>query len=337
MYCNTRSAGNSISHYVVTVHYNNTLIVHPDTRQSFEKKLQNNLALNRCRFGINCYECKNFIEYETDLQTLSGKPRKIEAKDCQLYKHKDLKEFCPGLRKQKECGTQEKTFAIDFKTYNQIADRTAHMYHNRQNKLIFVVLSLPPLKKDINGKELNEAFSRFIENLRRNYHLRHYLCVREGDGLDTRYHYHCILDIRYVSFVRLNAAWNSAISDFCEFSKCAFRTKPKSYFIRDIAGAISYISKYVSKTIGEKSDSRIFFCDRETASAWVKQRFDNDIDELKDNFKSIRRKILNDYVCRFTFQSKKDQNNFFHTVVKILFNSDWTTKGMTVYTDKDDG
>jgi hypothetical protein len=322
---------------VVTLHYNNSLIVHPDTRRSFEVKLENNLKLGRCRFGINCHECKNFVQYELDLQKLSGKPRKIVATDCQLFKHKDLKPYCPGRRRQKECGTMLKTFGIDFQTYNQIADRTAYMYHNRSNKLIFIVLSLPTLKKSINGNQLNEAFSRFIENLRNNYRLRHYLCVREGNGLDARYHYHCILDIRYTSFIKLNAAWNSVLSDFCDFSKCAFRTKKKSYFIKDIAGAISYISKYVSKSIGERSDSRVFFCDRETANAYVKQRFDTDIDDLKTDFKTIRRKILNDYVCRYTFQSKKEQNLFFHSVVKILFNSNWITPGLHIFTDTDTG
>ena len=322
---------------MVTLHYNNSLIVHPDTRGSFEVKLKNNLRLGRCRFGINCHECKNFVQYETDMQKISGKPRKIIATDCQLYKHKDLKQFCPGRMKQKECGTIDKTFGIDFKTYNQIADRTAFMYHNRKNRLIFVVLSLPELKIDINGKQLNEAFSRFIENLRTTYRLQRYLCVREGDGLNTRYHYHCIFDIRYTSFVKLNAAWNSALSDFCYFSKCAFRTKKKSYFIRDIAGAISYISKYVSKSIGQRSESRVFFCDRDTANAFVKQRFDTDIDDLKTNFKTIRRKILNDFVCRYTFHSKKEQNLFFHSVVKILFQSDWITPGLLVYSDNDIG
>ena len=318
---------------MVTAHFGGSLVLHPDTRDSFDRKLQNNLHAGRCRFGYECLECKNFLDYEQYLQKQSGKPRKIVASDCQLYKHETLKEFCPGRRKQKECGTDKKTFGIDYKTYNIIADRTAHLYHNRKHKLIFAVLTLPPLKKQTDGKEINEAFSRFIENCRSTYHLLHYIAVREGDGIDKRIHYHVILDIGYVSFTNLNTAWNSALSDICEFSICAFRTKKKSFYIRDIAGAIRYISKYISKSIGERSDSRIFFCDRETAQAFVKTRFDNDIEDLRAAFPSMERRILNDYVCRFTFRTKKDQNVFFHTVVKILFNQRWNTAGVQIYTD----
>ena len=322
---------------LATLHYNSTIIMHPDTRASFARKLENNLKEGRCRFGIDCLSCRNFIQYELDLQTIRGKPGKIKPGDCQLYKHSDYKEYCTGYLKQRECGQQAKTFGIDFKTYNQIADRTAFMYHHRRNRLIFVALTLPPLKKQINGNELNEAFSRFIENCRTNYNLRHYLAVREGNGLDTRFHYHVILDIRYTSFIKLNSAWVHSLGDFCHSSRNAFRTKKKSYFIRDVAGAVSYISKYVSKTIGQRSDSRVFFCDRETAQAFVKQRFDNDIDELRGDFKSMEKRILNDFVCRITFKSKRDQNIFFHTVVKILFDANWTTPGMTIFIDKPPG
>lgn len=318
---------------MVTAHFGGSLIVHPDNRNVFERKLQNNLHEGRCRFAFDCLHCQNYLDYEQYLQKQSGKPRKIVASDCQLYKHETLKEFCPGRRKQKECGTEAKTFGIDYKTYNAIADRTAHLYHNRKHKLIFAALTLPPLKKETNGKELNEAFSRFIENCRNTYGLLHYIAVREGDGITKRFHYHVLFDIGFVRFVDLNSAWTSALRDICEFSGCAFRTKPKSYYIRDIAGAIRYISKYVSKEIGSRSDSRIFFCDRETARAFVKIRFDNDIEDLRAEFPSMERRILNDYVCRFTFRSKRDQNVFFHTVVKILFNQVWSTAGLKIYSD----
>ena len=270
-------------------------------------------------------------------QRAAGIIENIVPKNCQIYKDNVLKSGCPGVKKQRECGSKEKSFGIDFKTYSAIADRTAWMYQNRQNKLIFIALTLPELKTELNENQLNEAFSRFIENLRENYHLRHYLAVREGDGINKRYHYHCIFDIRFTSFTRLNSAWCHSLSDFCNFSKNAFRTKKKSYFIRDVAGAVRYISKYVSKTIGEKSKTRIFFCDRETAQAWIKQRFDHDINDFRADFKTMDKRILNDYVCRITFKSKRDQNQFFNTVVKILFKSDWTAAGLYIFPDNPPG
>jgi len=267
----------------------------------------------------------------------AGAIKDITAKNCQIYKDKVLKSGCPGIKKQKECGTLVKSFGIDYKTYSAIADRTAWMYQNRHQKLIFIALTLPEIKNSINENQLNEAFSRFIENLRENYHLLHYLAVREGDGISKRYHYHCILDIRFTSFIKLNRAWCAALSDFCYFSPNAFRTKKKSYYIKDVAGAIRYISKYVSKTLGEKSNTRVFFCDRQTAQAWVKQRISNDINDFREDFKSMERKIINDYVCRITFRSKRDQNLFFNSVVKILFNSDWNSPGLYIFPDQNTG
>jgi len=322
---------------VVTLHYNNTLIVHPDTSNSFAVGLKKNLAAGRCRFGLKCLSCQWFLKVEQMNQRAAGIIENIVPKNCQIYKDNVLKSGCPGVKKQRECGSKEKSFGIDFKTYSAIADRTAWMYQNRQNKLIFIALTLPELKTELNENQLNEAFSRFIENLRENYHLRHYLAVREGDGINKRYHYHCIFDIRFTSFTRLNSAWCHSLSDFCNFSKNAFRTKKKSYFIRDVAGAVRYISKYVSKTIGEKSKTRIFFCDRETAQAWIKQRFDHDINDFRADFKTMDKRILNDYVCRITFKSKRDQNQFFNTIVKILFKSDWTAAGLYIFPDNPPG
>lgn len=269
----------------------------------------------------------------------------ITANRCDIYRDKVLKSGCPGVKKQRECGKQDKTFGIDYQTYNAIADRCAWMYQNKTYKLLFVVLTFPNFKRDVSELEINEAFSKFIENMRRNYHLRHYLAIREGDGLNSRFHYHLILDMPFKPFIAINSAWNSAISDFCEHSKNAFRTKRGSYFIRDIAGAVRYIAKYISKSIGFRSMTRIFFCDRETANALVKLRFKNDlvnvftgemtsIEEIKTRFKSITRTILNDYVCRITFKSKRDQNIFFNTVVKTLFGVNWNATGMYIFPEK---
>lgn len=318
---------------MVTVHFSNTIILHPDTRRSFGNKARRNLANGRCRYGYDCKTCPGFIRHFEERANL---PIEFaEPEDCQLIKEPDYRNECLAYRKQRNEGKKQKTFGIDFKTYSAIADRCAWMYQHRTHKLIFVVLSLPSFKYEPTEQQLNESFSKFIENLRENYHLRHYLAVREGDGIFTRYHYHCILDIRYTPFIKLNAAWNRSISDFCAWSPCAFRTKPKSYFIRDVAGAVRYISKYIAKCIGERSESRIFFCDRETAQAVVKIHCDDlaELPETAHNFRTLTKKIINDYVTRITFKSKRDQNIFFNTVVKYLFECDWNVSGMYVYSD----
>lgn len=274
--------------------------------------------------------CECFLNYQRNILQKSN--YQIEPDDCRLFLNKNFRGTCPAFLRSQRFGKKDKTFGIDFKTYSAIADRCAWMYQNRKHKLIFIALTFPKFKREVLEYELNEAFSRFIENLRETYHLRHYLAIREGDGLIKRYHYHVICDLPYVSFARLNDAWNSSISSFCYYSSCAFRTKKNDFYIHDVAGAVRYVSKYISKSIGERSLSRVFFTDHETAQAVVKMPFDDlsELPETTENFKSIQKKVLNDYVTRITFKTKVDQNRFFHSVIKVIFGHDWSVPGMRV-------
>jgi len=320
---------------MVTCHYNSSLTVHPDTSNNYAVKIAKYFAEGKCKFGLRCMSCQWFLKVEQMKNRERGNEfAEITANRCTIWHDKTLKSGCPGINKQRDCGKKEKSFGIDYQTYNAIADRCAWMYQNKTYKLLFVVLTFPNFKRDVTEIELNQSFSKFIENMRAHYHLRHYLAIREGDGINTRFHYHVIFDMPFMSFTRINAAWNSAISDFCDYSKNAFRTKRKSYFIRDISGAVRYLCKYISKSIGQRSLTRIFFCDRETANAFVKIRFDNEIRDLQTEFKSMTRTILNDYVCRITFKSKRDQNVFFNTVVKTLFGVNWNATGMYIFPEK---
>lgn len=303
----------------MTLHYKGSIVSHPDTRLSYAAKQANYKTDEKCKFGIKCVSCRAYRDYEISTQKNNGTyPAEIKYKDCTLYKDKIYKNYCIGICKATETGSKEKKYAITPKVYRDIADRVAYMKQNGENRLLFCVLTFGNYKYKPIEKERNEAFSRFIENLRRNYGLRRYLAVREGDGINTNYHYHCIFDIPYTRFARINTAWCSSISDFCSYSPNAFRTKAKSRFIRDAAGAVRYICKYISKCKGAISDTRIFFCDRETATAFVKTQFKGSIKELRKEYKTLTRRKLNDYVCEYTFTDKNEQNRFYKSMLKFF-------------------
>lgn len=301
----------------MTLHYKGGIVTHPDTGLSYAAKIAKYKTDGKCKFGVKCVSCTAYRNYEINKQKDAGTyPQEIIFKDCGLYKDKTYKNYCPGRRRAIETGSKEKKYAITPKVYRDIADRVAYMKQNGHNRLLFCVLTFGKYKYQPIEKERNEAFSRFIENLRRNYGLLHYLAVREGDGVTTHYHYHCIFDIPYTRFARINSAWCSSISDFCYHSPNAFRTKKKSRFIRDAAGAVRYICKYISKCKGAVSSTRIFFCDHDTARAYVQTQFNGSIKELRKQFKSLTRRKLNDFVCEYTFSDVKEQNVFYQSMLK---------------------
>lgn len=309
---------------VNTLHYNGSIVCHPDTTSNYEKKVDNYKKCGMCHRGFIKHTCNCLISFHSKIQSETGNPRFIDfSKPCHLDKHTEYKKDCPAYHKSMADGAKEKIFTINNRVYNEIADRTAWMYNNGFHRLMFAVLTTPPPKRKYNETELNKAFSRFVENLKTNYGLKHYIAVREIGETGKLYHYHIVLDIPFIEFSRLNRAWCAAIRNLAHFSKNAFRTKAESRFIYNVAGAVRYISKYVSKTKGQTSKTRIFFCDRETAQALIKTPIDikDPISELRKDYKTLKGYQYNDFVCRFSFVSELEQARFFKEIVTVMFDT----------------
>jgi len=243
----------------------------------------------------------------------------IDTSTCQLGSCG----MCPMYRAQVEHGKKEKQFRITNRHYIQIADRVAYMKENAKHKMLFLTLTLPQFKKHITIKnvehEVNRSFSKFVENLTKNYGLSHYLAVKEGDGVSKRYHFHLIAVLPFHPFAKLNCAWLSAISDICEPAPNALTTDRNARFIRSTARAVKYICKYISKSRGTASKTRIIFSDRETAQATVTVQTDHTPEELLNGLQSVKIFELNEYVTRFTVNDTREFNRFFQSVVSVLF------------------
>lgn len=271
----------------------------------------------QCVYEKICLYCPLFLENEQRKQRATG-PKKIVAHDCLL--RRDPR--CPHNVAAREFGKQQKTFGITNQIKNQISDRGAYMFQNSKNKLLFATLTVPPFKVQINDhekqKHLNQSFSKFIENLRAHYGLHRYLAVREGSLSGKRYHYHVILDIPFVSFERINNAWVHTLSDICHFSRNAFTTDKKARTIRSIASVTRYVAKYISKAGKERHLTRVFFCDRDTAQAIVKQEFVYELSEVKKVY-PLEGYKYNDYVCRYSIKDRIMSDKFFREVVAGLF------------------
>lgn len=250
--------------------------------------------------------------------------------ECDLYNC----EKCPHC-KYKERGKIDKKYRITSSKYQQMADRVAILKEKSPYKLLFCTLTFPPFRKDYtpktiyeHEKNLNDAFSKFIENIRKNYDCKGYVAVREGHQNAKRYHYHVICAIPFVPFNKLNSAWCHAIKDICEFSARAFTTDAKARFIRDTSGAVKYVCKYLSKSKGSYSDTRIIFTDRDTAQELTKMQIE-DLEELREVY-SFDTYQLNEYVTRLTVSDKKQFKNFYNYVVRSYF--DLHNKAEYLYT-----
>lgn len=319
---------------ICTLHYNGSIVSHPDTTTNYEKKIDNYKCDGKCHRGYYLHLCTTLQSYYKKISDETGKPKAIDFnKPCHLDKSPKYKNDCPAYQKSKDDGNKKKTFEITNRVYNEIADRTAWMYNNGRNRLMFAVLTTPPPKKDYNETELNEAFSRFVENLKKHYGLQRYLAVREIGKIGKLYHYHLILDIPFVEFARLNRAWCASLRNLAYPSKNAFRTKKESRFIYNVAGAVRYISKYLSKTKGHKSETRLYFCDRDTALAIIKTKFDikNPISEIRKDYKTLSGYQYNDFVCRFSFKSELEQARFFKEIVTIMFETPYKESRLISY------
>jgi len=307
---------------VNTLHFNGSIVCHPDTTNVHEVRQHNYKLDGKCHRGQVKYTCPAIIKYFADLSEKSGKPRRVDfEKPCILDKSPEYCAMCPAHLKAKRDGSKEKSFEINNRVYNEIADRAAWLFNHSEHKLLFITLTFPEYKRKTTEHEHNEAFSRFIENCRKTYDCGGYIAVREGDGVNKRYHFHLIISLPFIDFRTLNDAWLHTISDFCQYSKNALTTDREARFIKSVTSAVRYICKYVSKARGVKSATRVYFVDRDTAQAVIKTRIDQPVNEFKDVYKTITAYQYNDYVCRYTIRDKAEAEDFFKTVVLTLFNS----------------
>jgi hypothetical protein len=168
-------------------------------------------------------------------------------------------------------GQKQKHFYLNPTIRRQIRCAALRQYQMRKYKILFCTLTFP---EKISEKQANECFSKYVENLKLNYNLNSYVAVRENQNKKGGYHlhYHCLFDIPFTDFKKLNSAWCNTFRGHARFSVNAFTTG-RNKFATDIRQVSAYISKYMAKSEykkpgdfkqGEENkliapESRIFF------------------------------------------------------------------------------
>lgn len=237
---------------MINVHLNGDIVRCPDIRAIQKRNQEIKDSKRICRYNIHEDNCKT---WQNSLKNWQNVNQFRDCGRCMLAGS----DICPGHQARKKLGKSDKCFKIDNVTYRKISSAAHDMVKSSKTKTVFLTLTFPKFKIKPNEKQLNQCFSKFLENMRRNYHCSGYVAVREYGENNNRVHYHLLCAIPYTRFTVLNRAWCHAIADICDFSPSAIRTTKESVFIRNPARALRYVCKYFAKSKHTRSKSRLVF------------------------------------------------------------------------------
>lgn len=249
---------------MINVHLNGDIVTLPNNEIIQQQRKERLEKEGRCLYGLHEYDCDEWRSYVQN----SDQVKKFSEFGRCTFAHCAN---CPERKKYQEHGRKEKRFRINSAVYRKLSSGAVYMLKTSEFRSLFLTLTLPDFKpgiEDLNEHKLNlkinEAFSKFVENLRANYHMENYIAVRERGERFHRVHFHILVSLPFVPFRRLNDAWAAAISDICHYSKNALRRDPtKPLFVNSTVRAVRYLTKYFSKVKGIEASHRLYFISKE--------------------------------------------------------------------------
>lgn len=303
---------------MINLHLNGDVVRCPDVAAIKKRLAEIAEKEHRCKYGISEYHCsrwRSFVGELTDVKRFSQYGR------CSL----SGSILCPHYKQRVENGNKEKNFKIDAVNYRKLSSAAHYLVKKSEYKTLFITLTFPKFKKPYNEKQLNECFSKYVENLRTNYDCSGYVAVRERSKIHSRrYHFHLLISLPFVPFAVLNAGWIAAIRDLCHFSKNAVTSDKKTLFIRNPQRALRYVCKYFAKSKGATSRTRIIFISNNLVRKPA--HFDNEnceyytINDLLNSFKSVTSRRTSDYSTAFRINDNKEFAVFCDRILYKFFN-----------------
>ncbi len=312
---------------MINIHLNGEIVRCPDIVDAKKRLAEQREATNRCIFGVPECRCQVFQQYairnsliKTRCDCYSGRCK--EYKEVKEGQYLWRKYVCPRMQLQYINGLKQKEFGITSQTYRAMASATHDLIKSTAYRTLFITLTFPPFKIEPNEKQINECFSRFVENLRKNYGCNGYVAVRELGETNNRQHFHIVLSMPYHPFLILNSAWCHSIQKFCDFSTCALRTTKKSLYIKNPVKAIRYCCKYFAKTRGQKSGARLVFISNNLIRKPIK-RYKIVLQELLEGYKGIYIRQTSDFTTCFRITNDREFMRFCHNYLYEAFENDY--------------
>ena len=311
---------------MINVHLSGDIVRCPDI-SAIKKRLNETRELhNICKYNRIETDCR---AWQNSIENWQRVKQNNNCGRCML----SGSIACPGHNERKKQGNKAKTFNINHVVYRKIASSAHDLVKSSKTKTIFLTLTFPKFKIQPNEKLLNEAFSRFVENLRANYNCSGYVAVRERGKKRGRYHFHILCAIPFVSFITLNGAWCAAISNLCNFSKCAVRTTKETIFIKNPGRALRYVCKYFAKSKYQVSDTRIVFISNNLIKEPIKL-FNQNVNDILIGYKGIYINH-NEFTTSFRIINPAEFdrfcNEFLYSAFEKSFNYPLFSKKTTVF------
>jgi len=303
---------------MINLHLNGDIVRCPDIKEILFRNAQLKDSRNICIYNVHEDSCAVWLN---SLKHWQGVIDHQCAGRCKL----SGSDSCPGHKARKTTGKKEKFFNIDNVNYRKLSSAAHYLVKKSQHKTLFLTLSFPKFKTGYNEKQLNQCFSKFMENLRQNYNCSGYVAVRErGKHGSNRYHYHLLCSIPFVPFAALNSAWCAAISDICEFSRNAVTSDRKTLFIQNPTRALRYVCKYFAKSKGQCAKSRVIFISNNLIKKPVK--FNNEVceyytvNDMLNSFKSVTSRETSEFSTAFRINDAVEFQYFCDNVLYKHFN-----------------
>lgn len=295
---------------MINVHLNGDIVRCPDIRAIHLRLSEQRLAEGRCKYNFTEIKCSAWLNY------CIGRP---EVKQLSYFGRCFLSgcELCPMHIKRVAAGSQKKTFKIDNQVYRKMASSAHYLVKESKNKTLFITLTFPKFKKKVSDNEINEYFSRYVENLRTNYDCGGYIAVREFGKTTHRVHFHLLLSIPFIPFPVLNAAWCNCIKDICNSSGRAILSDPKTKFINNPARAMRYVCKYFAKTKGQTSTTRLIFMSNNIIQK-PKSMYGS-VQDLLTGYKGIYIQQTSDYSTSFRITNSNEFDRFCNNFLYPFF------------------
>jgi hypothetical protein len=224
---------------------------------------------------------------------------------------------CPGHTDRANKGNRTKQFKIDSQVYRKVSSAAHYLVKESDNKVLFITLTFPQFKKKVTYNEINSYFSKYVENLRKNYNCGGYIAVREFGEKTHRVHFHLLLSIPFVPFSVLNDSWCHCIKDICAYSPNAVTSDKKTLFINKPGRALRYVCKYFSKCRGQNSKTRLVFMSNNIIQK--PKQYQDSIESLLSGYKGIFIQQTSDYSTSFRITDSKDFDHFCNTFLYPFF------------------
>lgn len=255
---------------MINIHLNGDIVRSPDISGLYAKRQQTYEIKKVCKYGYKESECAAWCDLQKESLNKSNfeNIKNINTGRCSLAGSTR----CPAHLLRLQTGKQKKQFEINTQVYRKVASCGHLLVKESKSKTIFITLTFPQwktkrgtianhkyTKKIFEDEILNKYFSRFMENMVKNYGCEHYIAVREHGEVGGRIHYHLLMSIPFHRFSTLNSVWVHTIQDICFDSINAVSSRKKRVIVYDPIAALKYICKYVAKTKGQKSDCRTLF------------------------------------------------------------------------------